>query len=649
MSESSQEPTLISILQAYLEAVDAGQKPDREELLSRHPDLADELRGFFADQEKMDRFAQSLHKAQVVEATVGVARSAENSPLPDTAEGQARKPPARIRYVGDYELLEEIARGAMGVVYKARQLSLNRVVAVKMILAGLLATKADRDRFHAEAQAAALLDHPSIVPVFEVGEYEGQHYFSMGYVEGQSLAARLADGPLPPKEAAELLVTVAEAVEYAHRQGVIHRDIKPSNILIDSKGRPRVTDFGLAKRVEAPGTPSRGKELTATGQVLGTPSYMSPEQAAGRIDAAGPAADIYSLGALLYTTLAGRPPFQAATALETLQQVLDQEPVALRQLNAAVPRDLETIVLKCLEKSVPRRYASAQALAEDLGRYLEGRPILARPVGQWEHAWRWCRREPMVAGLSAALIFALLAGTTASTYFAVNERRRAIESDANAAQADKNAREARDYAARLQVSEAQEKANAKRAMEAKALAEASARQAKESQRRAEESQRRAEDMAKKVIDANNREIAARVDALLPDAQFSKTDIGYLEEQVRAAGDNLQIVDARFQAGTVTELDRSAAKAQLCTAKGRLAWAKGDLLHCQKQYDDAVAAWKVSVAVVDAQYRVGTVDYPARLAAEASLHQAELCASKVKGRIARGPNPAQSRDGPTKAK
>ena len=225
----------------------------------------------------------------------------------------------------------------MGVVYKARQISLNRIVAVKMILAGLLATKADHDRFHSEAQAAALLDHPNIVPIFEVGEHEGQHYFSMGYVDGQSLAARLAEGPLPPKEAAELVATVAEAVEYAHRQGVIHRDIKPSNILIDSKGRPRVTDFGLAKRVDS------GSDLTATGQVLGTPSYMPPEQAAGQIRAVGPAADVYALGALLYATLTGRPPFQAATSLETLRQVIEREPVALRQLNPAIPRDLETI------------------------------------------------------------------------------------------------------------------------------------------------------------------------------------------------------------------------------------------------------------------------------------------------------------------
>jgi WD40 repeat protein/tRNA A-37 threonylcarbamoyl transferase component Bud32 len=314
---------------------------------------------------------------------------------------------------GNYELLEEIARGGMGVVFKARQVSLNRIVAVKMILAGLLATKADHDRFHSEAQAAAVLDHPNIVPVFEVGEYNGQHYFSMGYVDGQSLAARLADAPFPPREAAELVTEVARAVEYAHRHGVIHRDIKPSNILIDSAGRPRITDFGLAKRVDS------GSDLTATGQVMGTPSYMAPEQAAGQIDTVGPAADVYALGALLYATLTGRPPFQAATSLETLQQVLGREPVALRQINPAIPRDLETIVLKCLEKPIPRRYATAKALADDLRYYFEGRPIMARPVGRLGHAWRWCRRQPVVAGLIVGVALTLVAGIIVSSRFAM--------------------------------------------------------------------------------------------------------------------------------------------------------------------------------------------------------------------------------------
>ena len=210
-------------------------------------------------------------------------------------------------------------------------------------------------------------------------------------------------------------------MEYAHRQGVIHRDIKPSNILIHSQGRPRVTDFGLAKR-------AGGSELTETGQILGSPSYMPPEQACGHVRAIGPASDVYALGAVLYAVLTGRPPFQAATRLETLKQVIEREPVPLRQLNAAVPRDLETIVLKCLEKSVPRRYASAQALADDLRRYLEGRPILARPVGRWERAWRWCRRQPVVAGLSAAavLLVVLVAVTSTVGYVSTSRALRQV-------------------------------------------------------------------------------------------------------------------------------------------------------------------------------------------------------------------------------
>jgi WD40 repeat protein/tRNA A-37 threonylcarbamoyl transferase component Bud32 len=405
------ERQINEIISAYLVAVDAGQMPDRQEWLRRYPEFAAELEAFLADYEHVDRMAQPLRPATTPLMHLPPERVASGVAATMDFSQPARLPVgSTIRYLGDYELLEEIARGGMGVIYKARQVSLNRVVAVKMILAGQLATQADRDRFHSEAQAAVVLDHPNIVPVFEVGEYEGQHYFSMGYVDGQSLATRLAEGPLPPEEAAELVTTVAEAVEYAHRQGVIHRDIKPSNVLIDRKGRPRVTDFGLAKQV------SNGSELTTTGQVLGTPSYMAPEQAAGQIKSVGPAADVYALGALLYATLTGRPPFQAATPLETLQQVIECEPVALQQLNAAVPHNLETIVLKCLEKSIARRYASAQALVEDLRRYLEGRPILARPVSRWEHAWRWCWRHPALAGLYFVLLLCGLGSTATAIY-----------------------------------------------------------------------------------------------------------------------------------------------------------------------------------------------------------------------------------------
>ncbi len=265
------------------------------------------IAGLAAVEETSDRPGVSPQPPDTAAQAETVAIGAAASPQPALE--------TKVRYFGDYELLEEIARGGMGVVYKARQVSLNRIVAVKMILAGHFATQADRDRFHSEAEAAAQLDHPNIVPIFEVGQHQGQHYFSMGYVDGGSLASQLNDGPLAPKKAAEIVATVAEAVEYAHRQGVIHRDIKPSNVLVDSSGRPRVTDFGLAKRVDG------GSDLTATGQILGTPSYMPPEQAAGQIKAVGPSADIYALGALLYSTLAGRPPFHAATQVETLKQV----------------------------------------------------------------------------------------------------------------------------------------------------------------------------------------------------------------------------------------------------------------------------------------------------------------------------------------
>ena len=243
-------------------------------------------------------------------------------------------------------------------------------MALKTILAGQLADETDVKRFRSEAEAAANLDHPGIVPIYEVGEHEGQHYFSMGYIEGQSLAQRLIDGPLPPREAAALLLEVAEAIAHAHRRGVIHRDLKPSNILIDADGYPRVTDFGLAKRVQT------DSGLTRSGQIMGTPSYMPPEQAAGKRGEVGPPADIYALGATLYAMIIGRPPFQAATAMDTVLQVLNDEPVPPRRLDATIPRDLETICLKCLEKVPGKRYAGAAGLGEDLRRFLAGEPIL---------------------------------------------------------------------------------------------------------------------------------------------------------------------------------------------------------------------------------------------------------------------------------
>jgi eukaryotic-like serine/threonine-protein kinase len=387
-----------------------------------------------------------------------------NKPTDTTGDGVATEPLAGARTFGEYELLTEIARGGMGVVFKARQRRLNRTVAVKMILAGELADQDDVQRFLSEAEAAAGLDHPGIVPVYESGEIAGQHFFSMGFVEGQSLAALLAAGPLPPKRAAELVAQVADAVEFAHQRGVIHRDLKPGNILLDSDGNPRVTDFGLAKRV----TGDSG--LTRTGQALGTPSFMPPEQASGKIDAVGRPADVYALGAVLYAALTGRPPFQAATPLDTILQVLEQEPVAPRQLNADVPRDLETIALKCLEKEPHKRYITARDLAAELRRFLRGEPIHARPVSRPERAWRWCRRNPVVAGMLTAIAIILIAATVISSYFAVLADERAVlagketqranekaieasneanRANENAHRADKNAEEAQANAAEV--------------------------------------------------------------------------------------------------------------------------------------------------------------------------------------------------------
>ena len=310
------------------------------------------------------------------------------------------------RFAG-FELLRSLGQGGMGVVYLAKQTKLNRLVALKMISRGEFASRADVQRFFAEAEAAAQLDHAGIVPVFEVGESNGQPFFAMAYVEGESLDKRLKDGPLPSGEAAKLLLQIADAVEYAHGRGIIHRDLKPANVLLDENGRPRVTDFGLAKRLGG------DSDMTTTGQILGTPSFMPPEQARGDLQAIGVCSDVYSLGAILYTMLTGRPPFRAAGVAETLQQVLEHEPAPPGQLNPAVDRDLETICLHCLEKDVQRRYASAAELAAELRRWLADEPIHARRPSPLERAWRWTRRNRVVAALGAAVMVALVAMSVA--------------------------------------------------------------------------------------------------------------------------------------------------------------------------------------------------------------------------------------------
>jgi serine/threonine-protein kinase len=298
---------------------------------------------------------------------------------------------------GDYELLEQIAAGGMGIVYKARQKSLHRVVAVKMIRLGLLAGVTDLRRFRLETEAAAKLDHPHIIPIYEVGQAGELPFFSMKLLEGGSLEERIGRLREDPGAGARLVVSIAEAVHHAHQHGILHRDLKPANILLDAEGQPHVGDFGLARSLEG------DSSLTQSGTILGTPSYMAPEQATGARGGATIAADVYSLGAILYALLTGQPPFQAATPVETLRRVIDEEPPAPRALNPKADRDVEAICLKCLRKDPRERYGSARELADDLRRYLEGRSIRVRRATTVERAWRWWRRNPVVAGLLASV------------------------------------------------------------------------------------------------------------------------------------------------------------------------------------------------------------------------------------------------------
>lgn len=341
-------------------------------------------------------------------------------------EDQSIWPPSKAHQrVGDYELIHEIARGGMGVVWKARQISLNRVVALKLVHGGIAAAPEFVQRFRMEANTAARLDHPNIVPIYEVGEHDGQPFFSMKWIDGGTLArdgtsSKGGQGSsvgrrvrYSPRECARLTTTLARAIQYAHQHGILHRDVKPTNILLDSQGVPYLTDFGLAKLVE------NDTELTRTIAVLGTPSYMSPEQAAGKSANVTTATDVYGLGALLYELLTDRPPFAGGTTAETIRQVLEQDPVKPSALHPAVGRDLETICLKCLEKEPERRYPSAESLAEDLERWLNGEPIRARPASVLETSLKWMRRNPARAGLIVTIFVALLLIVGISTSLSV--------------------------------------------------------------------------------------------------------------------------------------------------------------------------------------------------------------------------------------
>jgi tRNA A-37 threonylcarbamoyl transferase component Bud32 len=392
-------PRLATLLQRWEEARSQGTCLSPEQVCAGWPHLAPAVARAIASQEELDRQAA---------AAAAATRPPANDPGPTNEAAtlpQAAGPPSPgvPPAPPGYEILGELGRGGMGVVYKARQVKLDRVVALKMILAGGHASPADLARFHTEAQAIARLQHPHIVQIFEVGAHEGHPFFSLEFCPGGSLERRLRGQPLAGGTAAALVHTLAQAVHHAHLHGIVHRDIKPGNILLVGhpdapleECQPRVTDFGLAKKVGEGGP-------TLSHSVMGTPSYMAPEQAGGNHQT-GPAADVYALGAVLYELLAGRPPFRGATPMDTLLQVVADEPPPLRPGRPGVSRDLETVCLKCLHKDPARRYASAEDLADELGRFLRGEPILARPMGVSASVGRWAQQRPALAATFAGLL-----------------------------------------------------------------------------------------------------------------------------------------------------------------------------------------------------------------------------------------------------
>ncbi len=416
-------PALAADLESALEVVYTefavrdrlDQRPAPEEWYARFPQLRDRLRRLF-------EVHQGLAQAAGASSRTNAANEARHT-LGGVPGGEAA-PGGRGGSLG-YELLEELGRGGMGVVYRARQTALDRLVALKMILAGPHAGPEERGRFRTEVEAAARLQHPHIVTVYEVGERDGVPFCAMELVAGGSLARALEGGPMQARAAAELAETVARAVQHAHDQGVLHRDLNPGNVLLGEGGAPKVTDFGLAKRLDRPAGHTR------SGVPVGTPCYMAPELARGKGREVGPWTDVYGLGATLYEALTGRPPFQGDTPVETLAQVMYDDAVPPRRLRPGVPRDLEMICLKCLHKDPRGRYASARELADDLRRFLDDEPIRARPVGAGERAVKWARRRPAGAALLAVLVLVAVVGFPGVTWLWWRAEAALNEADAN--------------------------------------------------------------------------------------------------------------------------------------------------------------------------------------------------------------------------
>ncbi len=392
---------------AYLRSCDEGSVGSREEFLAQFPEMAEELKSLMDAADAIHRFTgasvadsgavgQAAAAADTVDVMVAGPDDSGDDPaatLPEAHRPKGDPGPTLPYTLGDYELLEVIGRGGMGVVYRATQRMLNRTVAVKMIRGGMLACENDVRRFYTEAQAAARLHHPGIVPVYQFGHEAGHHFFSMALIEGTDLQRKINDGELPIEDAARYVRDVARALEHAHQNDLLHRDMKPANILIDQKDRVHITDFGLAKNL------STDSSVTGSGAAVGTPNYMAPEQAGGHSDRATRQSDVYSLGAILFACVTGRPPLVGDTVMETLMQVVHEPPPPMRAFRSNVPTDLETIVAKCLEKEPRKRFQSAGDLAEDLDAFMEGRPILARPRGRLLKTWHWVSGVPLVGAL----------------------------------------------------------------------------------------------------------------------------------------------------------------------------------------------------------------------------------------------------------
>jgi serine/threonine protein kinase len=588
------EDLLDEVIAGYLRAVKKGQPPTRQQLLDRHPDLAFELASFLDDHEQINRLTTPLR--------------AVFSPAPVPVLGDV---------VGNYELVAELARGGMGVVYKARQKNVQRVVALKMMRSGVRASAGELQRFRAETEAVANLDHPNIVPIYEVGEHQGQPFYTMKLIEGGNLASHIGAFRNEPRAAARLLATVAQAIHYAHQRGILHRDLKPANILLASAGPlasggpqspgagpdaasapdssgtsglrgpladwvPMVTDFGLAKRVAV------DSSLTQSGAIIGTPSYMAPEQASSRKGAVTTAADVYGLGAILYEMLTGRPPFRADTLMDTLRLLLEQEPDLPQTLNPKVSADLQTICLKCLEKDPARRYPSAQALAQDLQRFVQGEPIQARPVGTVERAWRWCRRKPVPAALVAVLLLFFGGGLPLVTALWAHAAQQTREAEKNLELATLQERKAKEHADEVIEQKRKVEDEKKKAEDAQRKAEQEKQKAEDAQRKAEEEKKKVEESFHLAHDAVNKfyvQIDARL-AAVAGLEGLRKELGqqalqYYKEFERLGGNNPALQ------GELAEVQ--ARVARIIRDTGSKAAGLEAYLKAQATYEKLVAA------------------------------------------------------------